>query len=86
MNKIVYRKGVPTSILYDRKELLRIVKTKDGLVKIDNDYSLKGRSIYLLKDIKHINTVKKKRLIEKGLRLKDNIDHLYNEIIDLLNK
>ena len=83
-NKSVYRKGVPTNNLYLKEELLRIVKTKEGLIKIDLDQTIKGRGVYLIKDIKHLPLIKKKHLIEKGLKEKSSLDYLYEEIEQLL--
>ena len=83
-NKSVYRKGVPTNELFLKEELLRIVKTKDGLIKIDIDQSIKGRGVYLVKDINIIPLIKKKQLIEKGLKVKTSLDYLYEEIEQLL--
>ena len=83
-NKSVYRKGVPTNELFLKEELLRIVKTKDGLIKIDIDQSNKGRGVYLVKDINIIPLIKKKHLIEKGLKVKTSLDYLYEEIEQLL--
>ena len=83
-NKSVYRKGVPTNELFLKEELLRIVKTKDGLIKIDIDQSIKGRGVYLVKDINIIPLIKKKHLIEKGLKVKTSLDYLYEEIEQLL--
>ena len=83
-NKSVYRKGVPTNELFLKEELLRIVKTKDGLIKIDIDQSIKGRGVYLIKDINIIPLIKKKHLIEKGLKVKTSLDYLYEEIEQLL--
>lgn len=84
--KIVYRKAIPFGEIKDRRELLRIVKTHDGSVMICNDYSIKGRSVYLLKDIKIVPIIKKKKIIERNLRLKTDCTHIYDEIENIFKQ
>lgn len=84
--KEIYRKGVPSNELFLKQELLRIVKTKDGLVKVDVDQNIKGRGVYLIKDINNIPLIKKRRLIERGLRINSSIDYIFEEIINVLKQ
>lgn len=87
MNKIIYRKSIPTNEVKDRTLLLRIVKLPSGEVVIDETYNLAGRGVYLERDIHYLPLIKKKRLIERGLRIKNNIEQsFFDEIENKLKK
>ncbi|MCX8095087.1 MAG: YlxR family protein [Caldisericia bacterium] len=56
-----------------KKEFLRVVRTKDLNILIDNEYKIFGRSAYICKDKNCINKAFTKKRLEKVLRV-DQID------------
>jgi uncharacterized protein len=66
--KIPMRMCVVTHERLEKKNLIRVVKTSDGII-IDPSGKLNGRGFYLKKDIEVINKAKKDKIL----------DHLFNE-------
>lgn len=79
MKKIPMRKCVVTSEQFPKKELLRIVKTPDGEVKVDLTSKANGRGAYIKKDVSVVDLAKKRGSLQKALEI--NIpDEIYEEI------
>lgn len=75
--KEVIRKCLITKNHYDRKSLIRIVKTKTKEVFLSD--TVLGRGFYLVKDKEVIKKVIKKKLLNNFF--KDvNLDHIYEEL------
>ena len=68
---------------YDRQSMFRVVKTPNHEIKIDLTYKLQGRGAYLSKDKSVIEGAKKRRSLEKALRVND-CQNVYDQLIDLL--
>ena len=68
----------------DRESMFRVVKTPNHEIKIDLDGRLQGRGAYLSKDKSVIENAKKRRTLEKALRVND-CQNVYDQLIDLLN-
>lgn len=49
-----------------KKELIRIVKTSDGEIKLDFTGRINGRGAYICHDIKCLEKAKKSRRLEKA--------------------
>lgn len=83
MKKIPMRTCVVTREKLEKKDLLRIVRDKDGTVFIDDTYKANGRGAYLKKDKAVIEKAKKNKILEShlGVKIEDNI---YNELISKL--
>ena len=67
-----------------RESMFRVVKTPNHEIKIDLDGHLQGRGAYLSKDKSIIENAKKRRTLEKALRVSD-CQSVYDQLIDLLN-
>ncbi len=73
------RKDIVTQERYERDELIRISITKEGVTKIDKEYNLGGRGIYI-----HPSSIDK--AIEKGIlksqikRFKGDYDSVLEQI------
>ena len=80
----VYRICVVNRKTYLRDDLFRICKTNEG-VKIDLNYKLGGRGVYLFKDLKSIKTAHDKKLLSRALRAEVK-DDIFLELISLLGK
>lgn len=65
--KIPMRSCVVTKEKYEKRELLRIVRTPEGDIQIDTTGKLNGRGAYLKKDIEVINKAEKTKILERVL-------------------
>lgn len=59
------RKSVVTNKTFPKKELLRIVKTKEGKVLIDPTGKANGRGAYLSLDLGEVKKAKSKKVLDK---------------------
>lgn len=66
--KVVTRICLVSREKKDRKELIRIVKTPQGVVMIDEKGNIPGRGAYISRDAKCIATARKKNLLSRALR------------------
>ncbi|PLR84295.1 DUF448 domain-containing protein [Bacillus canaveralius] len=79
------RKCVATGEMKPKKELIRIVRSKEGEVSIDLTGKKSGRGAYLSKDKEAVMSAKKKNTLSNHLQVKID-DHLYEELIELIEK
>ncbi len=85
MKKIPMRKCLASGESLPKKELLRIVRTPDGEVKVDTTGKLNGKGAYLKKSLEALMLCKKKNLLSKALEV--NIDEeVYKEIEKVINE
>lgn len=77
--KIPLRTCVVTKENLPKQELLRIVRNKDGEVKVDETGKLNGRGAYIKKDIEILEKAKKSKILEKKLECEIE-DSIYDEI------
>jgi uncharacterized protein len=83
--KVPMRKCVATGEMKPKKELVRIVRSKEGEVSIDLTGKKSGRGAYLSKDKKAIELAKKKNSLSNHLEV--TIDStLYDELMELIEK
>lgn len=81
--KIPLRSCVVTGEKLDKRELLRIVRSKDGEVKVDLTGKMNGRGAYIKRDVKVLEEAIKKKSLER--KLECNIsDEVYDEIRKIL--
>ena len=67
--KIPLRSCVVTREKLPKQELLRIVRTKEGEVKIDDSGKMNGRGAYIKKDLAVLEKAKKTRALAKCLEV-----------------
>jgi len=79
MKKIPLRTCVITHEQFPKKELLRVVKTPQGEIVIDETGRTNGRGAYLKKDIEVIKKARISKALEKHLEASIN-DELYNQL------
>lgn len=84
MKKIPMRRCLATKESFPKKELLRIVRTPEGEVKVDLTGKLNGKGAYLSKNIEALNIAKERKLLDKALEVKVN-DDVYEEISKIIN-
>ena len=83
MKKIPMRSCLITKEKLPKKELIRIVRTPEGTVIIDEVGKANGRGAYLKKDIEVINKAKNNKVLERVLEVKVP-DSIYDELIEKL--
>ncbi|PFG06678.1 YlxR family protein [Bacillus sp. es.034] len=83
--KIPLRKCVATGEMKPKKEMIRIVRSKEGEVSLDPTGKKSGRGAYLSKDKDVILLAKKKNTLANQLQAKID-DSLYDELISLVEK
>ena len=83
MKKIPLRRCVVTKEQLPKKELLRIVKDKEGTVSVDITGKANGRGAYIKKDLEALELAKDKKILEKVLETSID-DNLYNQIEEII--
>ncbi len=81
-HKIPLRKCVITNEQLPKKELIRVVKNKEGLVSVDLTGKLNGRGAYLKKDKKVIAKAIKSKKLDRHLEVSIPSE-IYQELLDL---
>lgn len=85
VRKIPLRTCVITKEKLPKKDLLRIVRTPEGEVKIDETGKLNGRGAYIKKDIAILGKIKKSDVLQK--KLECNIEEsVYEEIEKIIKE
>lgn len=84
MKKIPMRKCLASGESLPKKDLLRIVRTPEGEVKVDTTGKLNGKGAYLKKSLDALEIAKKKNLLSKALEVKVD-DEVYKEIEKVIN-
>lgn len=83
MKKIPQRTCVVTREKFDKKELIRVVRTPDGTVEIDETGKLNGHGAYLKKDVEVINKAQKTKVLERVLEISIS-DEVYDRLRELV--
>ncbi len=83
--KVPMRKCVATGEMKPKKELVRIVRSKEGIVSIDLTGKKNGRGAYLSKDREAVLLAKKKNVLSNHLEVTID-DKLYDELLELIEK
>lgn len=83
MKKVPLRRCIVSGETLPKKELLRIVRTPDGIVKVDVTGKLNGHGAYIKKDVSILEIAIKRKTLDKALDT--SIDaSVYEEIRRLL--
>lgn len=83
MKKIPMRKCVATQEQCPKNELLRIVRTPEGLIEVDITGKMNGRGAYLKKDELALAIAKKKGSLAKALECTIS-DEVYDKILEVI--
>mgnify|MGYP002860006215 CR=1 FL=1 len=83
--KIPLRTCVITKEQLPKQELLRIVRTKEGEVLVDETGKANGRGAYIKKDIDVLEKAIKGKILEKKLEISID-DSIYEEIRKIIEK
>ncbi len=79
--KIPLRTCVESKEKLDKKELLRIVKNKEGIVFVDDTLKANGRGCYLKKDKEVIEKARKSKSIDRSLGI-EVPETVYTELLN----
>lgn len=77
--KIPARRCVACNEQKEKNNLLRIVRTPEGNIEIDQTGKKNGRGAYICKNIDCLNKIKKSKRLEKNLDISID-DDFYEEI------
>lgn len=83
MKKIPLRKCLATSEQLPKKELLRIVRDKEGNVSVDLTGKSNGRGAYLKRSLEAVEIAEKKHLLDRALETKVP-ESIYEELRKLI--
>ena len=81
LKKIPMRMCVVSHEKLEKKDLLRVVRTKDGEVVLDLTGKLNGKGAYLKKDQEVILKAKKSKILDRTLEVEVK-DDIYEELIN----
>ena len=85
MKKIPMRKCLATNQSFPKKDLLRIVRTPDGQVKVDTTGKLNGKGAYISKSKDALQLAKKTKVLNRALEI-EIPDSIYTEIEGLIHE
>ena len=85
MRKTPLRKCIVSNKQYDKRELTRIVKTKDGLVFVDTTGKANGRGAYLYLSLANIKKAKSTNILSKVLET-EVPDSIYEQLEELYER
>ncbi len=83
VKKIPLRTCVVTHEKLPKKELLRIVRTPDGMVEADLTGKKNGRGAYIKNDVETLEKARKTKVLERHLEvsIEDNVYDAIKEVI-----
>ena len=79
--KIPMRTCVVTNEKYPKKELIRVVRTPEGNIIVDETGKANGRGAYLKKDKEVKKKAQQKKILERHLETKIE-ENIYDELIN----
>lgn len=85
VRKIPLRTCVVTKEVLPKKELLRIVRTKEAGVVADESGKINGRGAYIKKSMEVLEKAKKSKILEKRLETEIE-DSVYEEIRKIIER
>ncbi|MBQ5443615.1 MAG: YlxR family protein [Erysipelotrichaceae bacterium] len=84
MKKIPMRRCLATNQSFPKKDLLRIVRTPEGEVKVDLTGKLNGKGAYISKSLEALELAKKKKVLSRALETEIK-EEVYEEILKVIN-
>jgi predicted RNA-binding protein YlxR (DUF448 family) len=79
--KIPMRKSVVSNEMFPKKELVRIAKTKEGVVSLDPTGKAPGRGAYIALEPKEVEDSRKKKILDRALDATLS-DEFYDELLE----
>lgn len=78
------RSCVVTKEKYPKKELIRVVRDTDGIVRVDITGKVNGHGAYLKKDLKVVEKARKTKILDRYLNV-DVKEEVYEELEKIIN-
>ncbi|MCI1974954.1 MAG: YlxR family protein [Limosilactobacillus sp.] len=78
--KVPMRKDIVTGEMMPKRQLIRVVKNKEGEVSIDPTGKKSGRGAYIAVDVEIAKRAKEEKTFEKAFHVKMD-DSFYDELI-----
>ena len=69
----------------NKNELLRVVKSKDNIIKVDETGKQSGRGAYICYDMECLEKAQKSKKLEKALEIKIE-DEIYEQMKNVIEK
>ncbi len=85
VKKVPLRRCVITKEMKPKKELIRVVRNKEGEVFVDTTGKKNGRGAYLTLDPEVIKQAEKSRELDKNSAVKIP-DAIYEELMDMIGR
>ena len=83
--KIPTRRCILTNEMFPKKELLRIVKNKEGEISVDPTGKKAGRGAYVVMNLEVIEKAQEKKQLEKFFSASpEEMEEIYKEVIRLI--
>lgn len=82
VKKVPMRTCAVTHEKYPKKELIRVVRTPEGNICIDETGKANGRGAYLKKDKEVIEKARKSKVLERHLEVKVP-EEIYDELLNI---
>ena len=82
--KIPMRSCVVTKEKYPKKELIRVVRDTDGVVRVDITGKVNGHGAYLKKDLEVVEKARKTKILDRYLNV-DVKEEVYEELEKIIN-
>ncbi len=83
--KIPLRKCVATNEMFPKKEMIRIVRSKEGEVAVDLTGKKSGRGAYVSKSVKAVEVAKKRKVLESQLEVAVP-ETIYAELMSIVSE
>ncbi len=84
MKKIPMRRCLATNQSFPKKELLRIVRTPEGEVKVDLTGKLNGKGAYISRSNEALEIARRKKVLSRALET-EIPEEVYEEICRVIN-
>ena len=81
--KIPMRTCVITKEKLPKKELIRVVRNKEGEVSVDETGKQNGKGVYLKRDLEVVNKARSNKSLNRYLECEVN-DSIYKELLELI--
>ena len=85
MSNILQRTCIGCNTKKNKNDLIRIVKDKNGIIKIDNTGKMQGRGAYICNNIACLENAKKKRKLEKSFSCKID-ENIYEDLRGVISE
>ncbi|MFV8827189.1 RNase P modulator RnpM [Alkalihalobacterium sp. APHAB7] len=83
--KVPLRKCIVTNEMKPKKELIRVVRSPEGEVSIDQTGKKNGRGAYISNGKEYFEQAKKKDILSKQLNIKVS-EEIYDQLIEQVGK